>query len=150
MVEIERKFLVKDELKDHLKNLSGTPLKQGYLSEKGNENTIRVRLKKDRAYLTIKSKTVGFTRAEFEYEIPFNEGEALLGLCGTRIVEKTRYLIPVGEHTWEVDLFEGKHAGLLLAEIELKSEDEAFEQPTWVDQEVSTDPKYFNSNLALS
>lgn len=149
MVEIERKFLVKDNFRNELHKLEGTPLKQGYLSEKGSGNTIRIRLKKDQAFLTIKSKTVGFTRAEFEYEIPYSDGVAMLLLCGTRMVEKTRYLVKVGSHTWEVDVFAGKHEGLLLAEIELESESELFELPDWVGEEVSTNPRYFNSNLAL-
>lgn len=149
MVEIERKFLVTDEIHSILKDVVGSPLKQGYLSEKGSGNTIRIRLKKQQAFLTIKSKTVGFTRAEFEYEVPYEEGLAMMQLCGSRIVEKTRFLIQVGNHTWEVDVFEGKHKGLLLAEIELKSEDENFQLPKWVGEEVSTNPRYFNSNLAL-
>jgi CYTH domain-containing protein len=110
--------------------------------------TVRVRIAGDRAFLTLKGATTGITRLEFEYEIPVGDADTLLTeLCQAPLIEKTRYRIPIGNHTWEVDEFWGDNAGLIVAEVELKSADEPIELPAWVGQEVSNDPRYYNANL---
>ena len=143
--EIERKFLVlNDSWRD---DATSTAFRQGFLST-APERTVRVRAAGGRGTLTIKSKNVGATRAEYEYEIPHADAEALLDtLCERPLIEKTRYVLPHGPHTWEIDVFEGDNAGLVVAEIELESEDEAFARPEWLGDEVTEDPRYFNSNL---
>ena len=145
--EIERKFLVStNNWKD---DVSTTHVfRQGYLSY-DSERTVRVRATKVNGFLTIKGITTGLTRDEFEYEIPLADALALLQLCERPAIEKKRYLVPHGAHIWEVDVFEGVNAGLVVAEIELQSEDEAFEKPTWLGKEVSGQRKYSNSALSL-
>lgn len=147
MIEIERKFLVNASLLPDLSQFNSRGLRQGYFCS-SERNTIRIRLAGEEAFLTIKSKTVGLTRAEFEYAVPLEDAKKMLPLCGDNIVKKTRYLIPKGLHTWELDIFTGKFNGLILAEIELSSEDETIELPEWISKEVSMDARYFNSNLA--
>lgn len=143
--EIERKFLVKNE--DFKKQASGTMYRQGYLNSV-KERTVRVRTVGDKAFLTIKGITVGATRVEYEYEIPFDECNAMLDdLAEKPIIEKKRYKVPMGKFTWEIDEFFGENQGLTVAEIELESEDEKFDKPAWVGEEVTGDPRYFNSNL---
>lgn len=146
-LEIERKFLVKKEL--WKPGGEGVRIAQGYLCS-DPERTVRVRLKGDRGYLTVKGKNEGISRREFEYEIPQEDAEAMLGLCGDSVIDKVRYLEPMGQHLWEVDVFQGENLGLLLAEIELKHEDEPFSKPQWLGDEVSGDPRYYNSNLSQS
>lgn len=107
-------------------------------------------MKGDEAFLTIKGRARGLVCSEFEYPIPAADGESLLALCGTARVEKIRYEIPHAGHTWEVDVFEAGNAGLVVAEIELADEAEAFERPDWAGPEVSGDPRYLNANLARS
>lgn len=144
-VEIERKFLLEGGAWRTL----GEPtlLRQGYLSA-DPARTVRVRIDGARAFLTIKGKSVGASRGEWEYPIPVEEAAELLdGLCQQPLVEKFRRRIVIGQHTWEVDEFLGANAGLVVAEIELASEDEAFEKPDWVGREVTGDARYFNSNL---
>ena len=144
-VEIERKFLVQG---DAWKTL-GEPVffRQGYLSSQ-KERTVRVRIEGDRAVITIKGKSVGATRGEWEYPIPVQDAAELLdGLCEQPLIEKYRRKITVGAHVWEVDEFLGANAGLVVAEIELGAEDEAFDQPEWVADEVTDDARYYNSNL---
>jgi len=144
-VEIERKFLLQGAAWRTL----GEPilLRQGYLSL-DPARTVRVRIEGARAFLTIKGKSVGATRGEWEYPIPVSEAVELLdGLCQQPLVEKVRRRIAIGPHTWEVDEFLGANAGLLVAEIELASEHEVFETPDWIGREVTGDPRYFNSNL---
>lgn len=143
--EIERKFLVTS---DHWRqNAAGIRVRQGFLSTKPSR-TVRVRVAGDRGTLTIKGKTVGATRDEFEYDIPCEQAEQLLDtLCLRPLIEKVRYLVREGAHTWEVDVFEGENAGLVVAEIELQREDEVFERPGWLGREVTDDPRYFNANL---
>jgi len=144
-VEIERKFLVDGDAWRTLGQ--ATLLRQGYLSTDA-ARTVRVRIDGERAFLTIKGKSVGASRGEWEYPIPVNEaGELLDGLCQQPLVEKVRRRIAIGPHTWEVDEFLGVNAGLVVAEIELASEDEAFEKPDWLGREVTGDARYFNSNL---
>ena len=145
MIEIERKFLVVGEFKSRAK--SALRIRQGYLSTDAGV-TVRVRTKGDKGYLTIKGKTndSGVSRFEWEKEIPFEEAGRLLGLCKA-VIDKTRYLVEVGSHTFEVDEFYGENEGLLLAEVELSSEDEAFEIPDWLGDEVTGNIRYYNSML---
>ena len=144
-VEIEHKFLVD---KDKLPNLTnGYTIKQGYI-QTVDHTTVRVRIRDKEAFLTIKGKSHGISRLEFEYPIPLQDAQVMLtNLCQEVIVEKTRYLIVHKGHTWELDIFEGTNKGLILAEIELTSEDETFTQPSWVTQNVTEDNRYANSNL---
>lgn len=144
-VEIERKFLLAG---DGWRAL-GQPvlLRQGYLSA-DPERVVRVRIEGARATLTIKGKTSGATRAEWEYEIPLADaGELLDRLCQRPLIEKYRSRVAHAGKVWEIDEFLGENAGLLLAEIELSSEDEAFDKPDWIGAEVSDDARYFNANL---
>lgn len=144
-VEIERKFLVEGEAWRTLGQ--ATLLRQGYLSL-DPARTVRVRIDGEQAFITIKGKSVGASRGEWEYPIPVLEAAELLdGLCQQPLVEKVRHRIASGPHTWEVDEFLGANAGLVVAEIELGSEDEAFEKPDWIGREVTGDARYFNSRL---
>ena len=143
--EIERKFLVRGD--DWRRLATGKTYRQGYLSTI-KERTVRVRTIDDKGFLTIKGISRGVSRSEFEYEIPAEEANQLLDdLCERPLIEKRRYKIPAGRHTWEVDEFFGENDGLIVAEIELASESEAFERPSWIGEEVSSDPRYFNANL---
>ena len=145
--EIERKFLVAGE--DWRSLAPGTRYRQGYLSTV-KERTVRVRTIDDKGYLTVKGISVGATRSEYEYEIPAAEAEEMLDeLCEQPIIEKNRYKIPLGGVTWEVDEFLGVNQGLIVAEVELQSEDQAFAKPNWIGEEVTEDPKYFNANLIV-
>jgi adenylate cyclase len=143
--EIERKFLVRnDTWRDGAR---GVAYRQGYLST-DPERTVRVRIAGERAFLTIKGRTRGATRAEFEYPIPVADAARLLDqLCRRPLVEKTRYTLRHGAHEWVLDEFHGDNRGLLLAEVELASEDEAFALPPWAGEEVTHDPRYYNANL---
>ena len=144
--EIERKFLVRGEFK----NLASkeTRIVQGYLSSIP-ERTVRVRIKGDKGFITIKGigNTSGATRYEWEKEIPTTEVEELLKICEPGVIDKTRYLVKVGNHTFEVDEFYGENQGLTVAEIELSSESEDFVKPEWLGDEVTGDTKYYNSML---
>ncbi|MGB8223177.1 MAG: CYTH domain-containing protein [Polyangiales bacterium] len=143
--EIERKFLVAGE--SWREQAAGTPYRQGFLST-DPERTVRVRAAGTRGSVTIKGRSVGPRRSEFEYEIPLGDAlEMLDSLCKEPLIEKVRYTLAAGPHTWEIDVFEGDNAGLVVAEIELEHEDEAFDRPTWLGNEVTGDPRYFNSNL---
>ncbi len=144
--EIERKFLVKGEFK----NLAGkeTRIVQGYLSSIP-ERTVRVRIKGDKGFITIKGigSASGATRYEWEKEISTSEVEELLKICEPGVIDKTRYLVKVGNHTFEVDEFYGENKGLTVAEIELGSESEEFVKPEWLGEEVTGYTKYYNSML---
>ncbi len=146
-VEIERKFLVARET--WRASVEGeTRILQGYLAE-GQRSTVRARIRGDAAYLTIKGATSGISRLEFEYPIPVADAEILLReLAVSPLIEKVRYRVRCGHHVWDLDVFSGANAGLVLAEIELDAENAAFERPDWVGEEVSVDPRYFNVNLA--
>ena len=144
--EIERKFLVANS--SWKNNTEGSLFKQAYLNSHP-DRTVRVRITDKKAFLTIKSKNKGISRQEFEYEIPVSDAEALLRLCETPPLEKRRHLIPYGNHVWEIDEFSGINQGLVIAEIELKTETEFFEKPEWLGEEVSDDPRYFNSQLSV-
>lgn len=143
--EIERKFLlINNDWKLEANN--GKKIIQGYLCS-SDESTTRVRLYGDQAFLTIKGKTVGITRAEFEYEIPVNEALEIFKLCRKPLIEKTRYLVKNGNLKWEIDIFEGENNGLEVAEIELNSEFQNFDKPYWLGKEVTYENKYYNSIL---
>jgi len=143
--EIERKYLTSGD--QWRKLAKGTSYRQGYLSTV-KERTVRVRTIDDKGYLTIKGITVGASRAEYEYDIPASDAnEMLTNLCEKPLVEKNRYKIKVDGLTWEIDEFLGDNLGLIVAEVELTAEDQKFEKPAWIGQEVTGDPKYFNSNL---
>lgn len=146
-IEIERKFLLRDERWRDAPGISSKPYRQGYLLRDSGK-TIRVRVAGDKGYITIKGKTTSIARPEYEYEIPLKDAEELFAFCQGQIIEKTRYRIPYGKHVWEVDEFSGDNAGLVVAEIELNAEDEAFEKPEWVGEEVSTDRRYTNAALS--
>ncbi len=144
--EIERKFLVTGDA--WRARGSAERFRQGYLATAGPA-TVRVRVAGRRGWLTVKGPTSGATRSEFEYEIPLADAEALLEtLCERPQIEKLRGRVPAGRHTWEVDEFLGENAGLVVAEIELGAEDEPFERPEWLGEEVTADPRYRNSSLA--
>ena len=143
--EIERKYLVKGEAWRVL--AEGAYYRQGYLNS-DKERTVRVRSTGDKAYITVKGLTVGATRSEYEYEIPVADGNAMLDALAERpIIEKKRYKIPHRGVTIEVDEFLGENAGLVVAEVELKSADQVFDAPAWLGEEVTGDPKYYNVNL---
>lgn len=144
-LEIERRFLVKKSILPLLTN--GTEYKQGYLNT-DPERTIRIRTAGEKAFLTIKGKTVNSSKLEFEYEIPQEDALQLLKLCENNLIEKTRYRIKYAQKTWEVDVFHNENDGLIIAEIELSSENENFELPPWIDKEITNDWRYYNSNLA--
>ena len=146
-LEIERKFLVKGDYKTDASK--STRITQGYLSSVP-ERTVRVRLKGDKGYLTVKGagNKSGASRYEWEKEIPAEEAKELLQLCEPGIIDKTRYLVPHGNHLFEVDEFHGANAGLVLAEIELANEGEYFERPAWLGEEVTGDERYYNAMLS--
>jgi len=147
--EIERKFLVVDNI---WRTVSGPGLRfrQGYLTRQNDGLSVRIRILAQKAFLTIKGPTEGITRAEFEYEIPVVEAEALLdGFCGTRLIDKTRYTLHLGDDVWELDEFHGDNEGLVMAEIELGSEAQEFAEPGWLGEEVSGDSRYYNAALAV-
>lgn len=143
--EIERKFLV-DTTKWQPRD-GGTHFKQGYLSSQ-KERVVRVRIEGERAKLTIKGVSVGVTRSEFEYPIPVEDAATMLDhLCEQPLIDKQRYKEVHGGKVWEIDVFHGDNQGLVVAEIELATEDEPFEIPPWALREVSADARYFNANL---
>jgi CYTH domain-containing protein len=148
MHEIERKFLVLSEAFKKEAQTT-TRITQGYLST-DPERTVRVRLKGKTGYLTIKGKSnaSGTTRVEVEEEITFAKAETLLSLCLPGVIDKTRYEVSLGNHLWEIDEFYGDNQDLIVAEIELRDEDESFEKPNWLGAEVTGDKKYYNSQLS--
>ncbi len=145
--EIERKFLISnDSWRD---SSAGIRIAQGYLSQ-DPERTVRVRIAGEDAWVTVKGLSRGITRAEFEYPIPVTDARALLDLCLPSVIEKTRHLVRHGGHHWEIDVFHGENEGLVIAEVELSDASEEPEIPGWLGEEVSLDPRYFNSNLAAT
>ncbi len=143
-VEIERKFLVRDA--SVLDGDQGIPYRQGYLST-DVDRTVRIRRAGQHAYVTIKGRSHGATRAEFEYEIPLDDADALLALCLPPVIEKVRHRVDHAGLVWEVDVFGGANDGLVVAEVELPSEDTVVDLPSWVGDEVTGDPRYYNANL---
>jgi len=144
-VEIERKFLVKG---NEWRSLgTGTLYRQGYITTH-NGTTVRVRLAGSQGYLTFKGKSVGFSRAEYEYPIPAQDAQEMLdNLCDRPLIEKTRYKIDLAGVIWEVDEFWGENEGLIIAEVEIKDENQRVDLPDWIEQEVSNDSKYYNVHL---
>lgn len=143
--EIERKYLVKGTAWRTL--AKETVYRQGYLSTV-QERTVRVRTIEDKGYLTIKGISVGATRTEYEYQIPVEDANAMLDeLCEHPIIEKKRYVLEYEGLIWEIDEFAGVNRGLIIAEVELSDENQKVVLPNWVGEEVTGDPKYFNSNL---
>ena len=146
-LEIERKFLVKGDFEKEV--VSRKRIVQGYICAE-HDRTVRVRIQGDEGFLTIKSapNEKGWSRYEFEQPLTLNDANELLKLCLPGVIDKVRHWIPAGNHLWEVDVFQGENEGLVVAEIELSSEDEIFELPTWVDEEVTGDAKYYNACLS--
>jgi len=145
--EIERKFLVKNE--SWRLFAVGVSCRQGYLS-RGEKRTVRIRIIGDKGFITVKGMAKGLVRPEYEYEIPVDDAEAMLNhLCEKPLIEKIRYKIPYGGLIWEVDEFRGENHGLVLAEVELTSEEQAFEKPEWIGKEVTGMAPYLNSNLVV-
>jgi adenylate cyclase len=144
--EIERKFLVKGDFKPFVSKQ--TRIVQGYLSSVP-ERTVRVRIKGDKGFITVKGigNDSGASRFEWEKEVPVNEIDDLLKICEPGVIDKTRYLVKAGVHTFEVDEFHADNQGLVLAEVELSSEGEEFEKPSWLGEEVTGDTRYYNSML---
>ncbi len=147
-IEIERKFLVKS-LDFKKESFEKKYIKQGYLNS-NKKRTVRVRISDDTAFITIKGKSnsAGTTRFEWEKKIPISEAKELLLLCEPNLIEKQRYLVKKGTHTFEVDAFLGDNLGLIVAEIELDSESEKFEKPSWLSKEVTGELKYYNSCIS--
>ena len=145
--EIERKFIVENRDDAGWRNAECREIRQGYLSL-DKHRTVRVRIAGDAAYMTIKGITQGATRAEYEYPIPVaHAGDMLDTLCLRPLIEKRRYRVEYGGLIWEVDEFYGDNAGLIVAEVELESAQQSFEKPSWVGNEVTDDPRYYNANL---
>lgn len=144
-LEIEHKYLVKN---DKYKEMSTNKqrIMQGYLS-RDPERTVRIRIKGDKGYFTVKGITHGASRVEFEYEIPADDAENMLRLCIPPIIEKTRYIVPFEGKKWEVDEYSGHRIGLVTAEIELSSESETYRTPPFIGKNVTGDPAYYNSSL---
>jgi adenylate cyclase len=147
-LEIERKFLVRGEFMAD--STEATEIVQGYLAH-DPDRTVRVRISGDRGYITVKGKPfdTGIGRYEWEKEIPVDDARELLRLCQPFAVMKTRYLVPFRDHIFEVDVFGAANKGLVMAEIELESADEMFEKPGWLGEEVTADPRYYNSYLSV-
>ena len=143
--EIERKFLI--DISGIESIGSGSRIKQGYISTTDN-TAVRIRVSGAVAYLTLKGENQGATRSEFEYEIPIEDAnEIIKELCSGPVIDKTRYLVEYGSHTWEIDVFHGDNDGLIVAEVELESETEEVDLPKWVINEVTGEVKYYNSSL---
>ena len=148
-MEIERKFLVRDSSYKQLAHNS-SHIRQGYICS-GHGRTVRVRLRDDEGYLTIKGPSLdgGLSRYEFEKAISREEAEQLMRLCEPGIIDKTRYLVSSGQHTFEVDEFHGDNDGLVMAEVELKAPDEPYQKPPFIAEEVTGDRRYYNSHLRM-
>ena len=143
-IEIERKFLVSGE---GWRQATPRRLAQGYLN-RDKYRTVRIRIDENKAFLTVKGITSGASRAEYEYAVPLGDAEQMLAMCDGAIVEKRRHLVEEGGTRWDVDEFLGANEGLLIAEVELDSADQACAKPSWLGEEVTEDPRFFNSNLA--
>ena len=143
--EIERKYLLENNSWRSLVSYSCT-IQQGYLSS-DPDRTVRIRIIDDKGILTVKGKNIGISRLEFEYDIPLEDAIELIQLCDKPLIEKTRNIVVLDSQTWEIDEFGGSNKGLVIAEIELETEDTKIELPSWIGNEVSHDPRYYNSNL---
>jgi CYTH domain-containing protein len=148
-LEIEHKYLIRRDLWYAIHKPAGIKIRQGYLlSDEGK--TVRVRIAGDNAFLTIKGPSINASRAEYEYPVPAGDAEELLQLCTIPIIEKVRYRMEYAGKMWEVDEFFGENEGLILAEIELSFPDESYHKPAWAGEEVTGDPRYYNSCLAAN
>lgn len=149
--EIERKFLLKNQDWKALAHKQ-THFAQGYLNDitdKSSKSSVRVRIEGDKANMNIKSLEIGLSRDEYEYEIPLEDGQKILATLATGpVIEKVRYLVKVGTHTWEIDEFFGENEGLVVAEVEMQSEDEEFEIPSWAGREVTEEVRFYNISLS--
>jgi adenylate cyclase len=146
-IEVERKFLVKNDTWREAAHKSAR-FRQGYLNHE-RHCSVRVRISGDEAWLNLKSATVGAERYEFDYPIPIADAHQMLNTLTCKpLIEKTRYFLNMGQHVWEIDVFEGDNAGLIVAEIELETPDESFEIPEWLGEEVTFDPRYYNTSLS--
>lgn len=144
MIEIERKFLV---ISNEYKSAPSRHIRQGYVCSSENR-AVRIRIIDNRAVVTLKNATIGFARNEYEYPIPLSDAEEMLNtMCRQPIIDKTRYFFEYAGHTWEIDVFHGNHEGLVIAEIELEHMTDSFEKPSFVGEEVTGNPNYYNSNL---
>ena len=147
-IEIEHKYLVKDDSYKRL-SYSNSTIRQGFLS-RDPERTVRVRVRDDQGFITIKGKGDGAAHPEFEYEIPLDDAVRLMSLCEPPVIEKTRYIVMHDGNRWEVDKFHGNLEGLVIAELEVPSEDYRFSLPPFVGREVTGNPKYYNSQLGIN
>lgn len=147
-IEIEHKYLVKDDSYKRLSDNNST-IRQGFLS-RDPERTVRVRVRDDQGFITIKGKGDGAAHPEFEYEIPLDDAVRLMSLCEPPVIEKTRYIVMHDGNRWEVDEFHGSLEGLVIAELEVPSEDYRFSLPPFVGREVTGNPKYYNSQLGIN
>jgi len=149
-IEIERKFLVKGDFKSEA--FHSERVVQGYMASNSAGRSVRIRIKGDKGYITIKGpvNASGTTRFEWEKEISSSDAEELLQLCDPGVIDKVRYLVKNGDHTFEVDEFHGENEGLVVAEIELKDENESFDKPAWLGEEVTGDARYYNSQLIVN
>lgn len=148
-IETERKFLVHPERWAQLTKPAGQQIRQGYLTHTPS-HSVRIRLAGEAAFLTVKGETNGISRAEFEYPIPPADAAEMLRMFCRQLIFKTRYRIPCNGHVWEVDVFAGENEGLIIAEVELQSETEPVSLPPWVADEVTGDPRYYNTQLSLA
>jgi len=146
MKEIERKFLVDKSKLSFLTNLNGVEIKQAYIQNESNRS-VRLRVKGEKAFITIKIGSDSLSRDEFEYQIPVFDAEEMMKIMDLKILEKKRYEVKIKNHIWEIDVFGGKLSDLIVAEIELKSENESFDLPEWIGDEVTHNPFYLNANL---
>jgi adenylate cyclase len=146
-LEIERKYLViNDKWRDSV--IKESVMKQGYLANAANAS-VRVRVSGSEGRLTVKGRSKGISRSEYEYSIPLQDAEEILrNHISGAVIEKVRYKVKCGDHVWDLDVFAGANHGLIMAEVELSSEDEGFQMPEWAGEEVSTDSRYYNANLA--
>lgn len=144
-LEIERKFLIDSSIWQP--DRKGVAIVQAYLAVYPSP-TVRVRIAGEKAFLTVKGRLENIARPEFEYEIPVKDASEMMSLAVSSPIEKIRYKMKVGEHIWEIDVFEGANAGLIVAEIELDSPEQSFQLPEWVTEEVTQDPRYYNSYLS--
>ena len=145
-IEIERKFLLKnDNWRQQV--IESRRISQGYLTQNSGSSSVRVRLDGDQANINIKSRELAITRQEYEYSIPVDDAHTMLETLCDEALEKTRYIVEYQGHTWEIDEFFGKNAGLVVAEVELQQEDAEFAKAEWLGEEVSEDARYYNVNL---
>lgn len=148
-IEIERKFLVAGEAW-RAQVQKSVPMRHGYLAPLGGKASVRVRVEGEVGKLNVKAAKVGMSRAEYEYEIPAVEAEEMIATLCSGLILKTRYYVPLGNHLWEIDVFEGDNAPLIVAEIELGAEDEVFERPEWLGMEITEDRRYYNHSLSVT